>query len=168
MQTAAPPAPTPLPGDLCLHPHPAAQVVAFLSAPYHCHTPLLETGARRLKTHSFSWDFHLFAPSSLPLLCVNISRAEGGGKARSWSWCLLFTVRNRSFIWGTAVSGGRRMLNTQRFYINFVGLFLKKHVCFFFLWNWSFIWNVSINWSLKGREKFILMNFWIIHQCPAF
>lgn len=23
------------------------------------------------------------------------------------------------------------MLNTQRFYINFVGLFLKKHVCFF-------------------------------------
>lgn len=42
---------------------------------------LLETGARRLKTHSFSWDFHLFAPSSLPLLCVNISWAQGGGKA---------------------------------------------------------------------------------------
>lgn len=42
---------------------------------------LLETGARRLKTHSFSWDFHLFAPSSLPLLYVNISQAEGDGKA---------------------------------------------------------------------------------------
>lgn len=41
---------------------------------------LLETGARRLKPHSFSWDFCLFAPSSLPLLCVNISWAQGGGK----------------------------------------------------------------------------------------
>lgn len=86
------------PGDLCLHPHPAAQVVTFLSAPYHCHTPLLETGARRLKTHSFSWDFHLFAPSSLPLLCVNISWAQGGGKAHSCSRCLLFIAWNRSYI----------------------------------------------------------------------
>lgn len=92
---------------------------------------LLETGARRLKTHSFSWDFHLFAPSSLPLLYVNISWAEGGGKARSLSvhsvCCLQWEAG--VLFWGTAMSGDRRKLKIQRLYLNLVGFFSLESTC---------------------------------------
>lgn len=101
-----------LPWGLCLHPHPAAQVVTFLSAPYHCHAPLLETGARRLKTHSFSWDFHLFAPSSLPLLCVNISWAEAGGKALVFTLLAVYSLKQELH---SEAAEGRRMFKIEVF-----------------------------------------------------
>lgn len=65
--------PSPLPMELAPPPTsccPGCNIPFCTPSLSHC---LLETGARRLKTHSFSWDFHLFAPSSLPLLDVNIS-----------------------------------------------------------------------------------------------
>lgn len=84
---------------------------------------LLETGARRLKTHSFSWDFHLFAPSSLPLLYVNISsRRWWEGTLSVHIVCCLEWEAGVLF-WGTAISGDRRNLKIQRLYLNLVGFF---------------------------------------------